>query len=47
VVRDIQCISRSCNFTFHYASRSLLESVDNIAKQAKICKQKYVVIWFV
>lgn len=44
-VRDVHCISKSYNFTFHYASRSLLHNVDGLAKKARTCKQNYVISW--
>ncbi|KAH0914370.1 LOW QUALITY PROTEIN: hypothetical protein HID58_028816 [Brassica napus] len=34
-------------YPMYFKALSLLESVDNIAKQASICNKKYVVTWFV
>ncbi|KAG2293266.1 hypothetical protein Bca52824_039935 [Brassica carinata] len=46
MIRDIYNISRACNFTFHFMSRSFLNVVDALAKEARTKNQSYVISWF-
>lgn len=46
MLRDIHFLSRSCNYSFHFANRTFLENVDVLAKQARLYKQNYVITWF-
>lgn len=45
MVRDIQIMARTCNFTFHHIPRSLINSVDVLAKNARHNAQQYVISW--
>ena len=46
MIRDMYNISRACNFTFHFMSRSFLNVVDALAKEARTKNQSYVISWF-